>query len=50
MRVKEYRLVRNRMFLKLAEQVNKMIQDGWVPQGGIAIDGEGVLYQAMVKS
>ena len=49
MAVRQYRVVRNKMFLRLAEQVNKLIENGWQPQGGIATDSEGFLYQAMVK-
>jgi len=33
----------------LVTEVNEMIKKGWKPSGGIAIDVNGLFYQAMVS-
>jgi hypothetical protein len=33
----------------LVTEINEMIKKGWKPSGGIAIDGNGLFYQAMVS-
>ena len=34
----------------LAEQVSSHMSSGWVPLGGVAVDGGGFKYQAMVRA
>lgn len=33
----------------LASLVREYLEDGWLPQGGIAIDSEGWAFQAMFR-
>lgn len=34
---------------RLREKVNKLISDGWIPQGGVSVASNGRLAQALVK-
>ena len=45
----EYRLVKTMSWKGLAKKVNKLIQEGWVPQGGPLEEKNGDCVQAMVK-
>ncbi|GEM_PF-4693866 len=33
----------------LVKAVREWLEEGWKPQGGIAIDKDGYFYQAMIK-
>jgi len=43
----EYKVVAKVRLYELEEEVNKLIKDGWKPQGGIAVTS--AYAQAMVK-
>jgi hypothetical protein len=47
----EYRIVVDEHFEALESKVNKMTDDGWVPTGGIGVDGgnDFLLMQAMTR-
>ena len=46
----EYMVVQARSASELGEKVNRFIQSGWKPQGGMCLDGQAyAFYQAMVK-
>ena len=48
----KYEIVANRKPLALEKEVNARMNDGWLPQGGLAIsDGDKVTFycQAMIK-
>ena len=42
--------VANSATQQLAARVNAMLQDGFKPQGGVAFDAEGRMYQALVRT
>ena len=42
-------LSEKRTVKELVEEVNKEMQDGWVPQGGVCILKGITIYQAMIK-
>ena len=46
--VDSYTIVKSYLVEKLLKEVNLMIKEGWVPQGGLVIDDINH-YQAMVK-
>jgi hypothetical protein len=50
----EYRVIEANKALDLQEEVNRLIQDGWVPLGGVAVVFSSTsnyrwFYQAMVN-
>ncbi|MCB5228395.1 hypothetical protein JAO78_016445 [Alishewanella sp. 16-MA] len=45
----EYKLVKTLSYKGLVEEVNKLIKEGWVPQGGIFEDSAKNCFQAMIK-
>jgi len=53
MKVKEYYITHSSSSMALYQAVDKFIQDGWQPQGGMAVtidlNGEETFYQALVK-
>ncbi|HXI24225.1 MAG TPA: DUF1737 domain-containing protein [Pyrinomonadaceae bacterium] len=48
----KYTIVEGSNVKELVEKVNKAIQEGWKPQGGMACKGSDYdrVYQAMVRS
>ena len=46
----EYRIVVADCTDSLKEEVNRLINDGWIPQGGVCSFGEGYFCQAMIKN
>lgn len=51
-KVVEYKVVAEHNIDSLIEKVNKLIQEGWKPQGGIAARVVGLpvsLFQAMIR-
>jgi hypothetical protein len=50
----EYKIVRDTSIKELEMMVTKLMQEGWSPQGGMAISspnaGMPTLYQAMVHT
>jgi len=47
-----YRILEQRSAYRLSIEVNEMIEQGWRPQGGVAVDSQGMsesFLQAMVK-
>lgn len=49
MEAKAYRIVHKRNSGELQEEVNKLIQEGWQPLGGVMARAGGGWAQAMVK-
>lgn len=45
----DYTIITNNSMYFLLSQVRTLIQTGWEPLGGIGIDTDDRLYQAMVK-
>lgn len=48
----KYRILEKRSVYELQDEVNELIGRGWRPQGGVAIDSQGIgesVLQAMVK-
>jgi len=45
----EYTVLKETKLDRLITMVNQYINNGWRPQGGVAIDGYTNFYQAMVK-
>ena len=45
----EYTVLKETTLDRLITMVNQYINNGWRPQGGVAIDGYTHFYQAMVK-
>ena len=45
--MKDYKIVTKANEQALAEEVKLLLQDGWIPLGGVAIDSGFTLYQAM---
>jgi len=50
----EYKIVTQKYYQDLENEVNNLIKNGWKPQGGVAIlydseNGRTEYYQAMVK-
>lgn len=45
----EYTLVKTQTYKGLIEEVNKLIKQGWRPQGGVIEDQSGRCLQAMIK-
>ncbi len=44
----QYQIVKTMTWKGLVEDVNKLIQKGWIPQGGIS-EYNGKCFQAMIK-
>ena len=47
-----YKIVRDTNYFKLQENISKMMNDGWKPQGGLLISYEEnvkYFYQAIIK-
>ena len=44
----EYNVAWESSIIKFRNEVNRMIKDGWKPQGGISVSGKWY-YQAMIK-
>jgi len=49
----EYRILEGRWSSDLEDKVNRLIKDGWIPKGGVAVtldeyDSE-TFYQVMIK-
>ncbi len=44
----EYQVIKNYSVTELIADVNRFIEKGWMPHGGVSVDG-GMLYQAMMK-
>jgi len=44
----EYKIVIATQSFYLEEEINKLIKDGWVPQGGVIYLPE-IWYQAMIR-
>ena len=47
--IKEYIVVIEWQLSKLEDKVNRYIEDGYYPQGGVSTDRVGNFTQAMVK-
>jgi hypothetical protein len=47
MKISEYRVI-EAYGSDLAEKVNEAIGDGWIPLGGVALEGQS-MHQAMVR-
>ena len=45
----QYKIVKTMTWIGLANDVNKLIQEGWIPQGGASIDSNRYCIQAMIK-
>ncbi|MDP5031894.1 hypothetical protein [Paraglaciecola sp.] len=45
----EYKLVKTHTYKGLIEEVNKLIKEGWIPQGGVFEDSVKYCLQAMIK-
>jgi hypothetical protein len=45
----EYKLIRAELETEFLELVNKAINEGWIPQGGLALDSM-YYFQAMIKN
>lgn len=45
----EYTILKESTFDRLIITVSQYINNGWRPQGGVAVDGYTNFYQAMVK-
>jgi len=45
----EYKLVITMSYRGLVKEVNKLIKEGWVPQGGVFEDSNKNCLQAMIK-
>lgn len=46
---KAYEIVFSETTTGLTREVNKMLESGWILQGGIACQGSHTFYQSMVK-
>ena len=49
----EYTVVRTKQIIELIQEVNLLIKEGWVPQGGVCqstADAPVNFYQAMVRA
>ncbi|MCC5452876.1 hypothetical protein LMJ53_14200 [Rheinheimera sp. UJ51] len=46
----EYTLVITISYKGLIKEVNELIKQGWVPQGGVMEDKNGRCLQAMIKT
>jgi hypothetical protein len=44
----EYRVVKTITYKGLVQDINNLIKDGWIPQGGVSV-AEGWCIQAMIK-
>lgn len=44
-----YMLVAMGTRLSLSDAVNHWMAEGWVPSGGVTVDGDGYYIQAMVR-
>ncbi len=44
----EYWIVNNTDLVKLAKEIQRLIKEGWKPQGGVSASGH-LLYQAVVR-
>ena len=47
-----YTVLTSSRFDELIKMVNELIEEGWIPQGGICESGNGAIYhysQAMIK-
>lgn len=44
----EYRIISHVYGARLEELIEQAMQDGWLPQGGIAVHGD-MFYQAMIR-
>jgi hypothetical protein len=45
----EYRVVNTITYKGLVQEVNNLIKDGWIPQGGVNL-AEGKCHQAMIRT
>ncbi|MDP4486445.1 hypothetical protein CWB89_00230 [Pseudoalteromonas piscicida] len=46
----EYTLVKTATYKGLIKEVNELIKQGWIPQGGVMEDQNGRCLQAMIKT
>jgi len=46
----EYTLVKTATYKGLIKEVNDLIKQGWIPQGGVMEDKTGRCLQAMIKT
>jgi len=46
----EYTLVKTLTYKGLIKEVNDLIKQGWIPQGGVMEDGDKKCLQAMIKT
>lgn len=48
----KYRIIKEGSLTKLESEVQLLLKDGWVPQGGICVDatgtGSGIYAQALI--
>ena len=45
----DYQVVCELALPDLVERVRALRNNGWAPQGGVAVDGSGFKYQAMIR-
>ena len=45
----EYTILYANSPFEMTKAVKAFIKDGWIPQGGIAIDSLGRIFQAMIR-
>ena len=49
MKVKDYDIAKAKDSETLAREVFDLLKEGWEPIGGVALDNQGYLCQAMIK-
>jgi len=49
MKVKDYDIVTAKDPETLARRVYELLKEGWEPVGGVSLDNQGFLCQAMIK-
>ena len=45
----EYEILVQESRIKLEKAINKRLAKGWILQGGVAVDSDDYLYQAMIR-